>query len=164
MIVTFFIFRILVFPYLYWRYAIHAGIQFLEVPFKIPLHCNLGCLSVLVLQAYWMWLMIRGAFRVFYKIYHMKKSWRVDCWLWAVPHACFTMYYNRPLLYDIVTVTLRFTHGFSARCIGYNMTCIGTVMQSNKNKKKSSFKSKENIHNKEDGSYYIVSANKHDKG
>ena len=35
-----------------------------------------------------------------------------------------------------------------------------TFLQSNKNKKISSFKSNENIHEKEDGSYYVVSANK----
>ena len=32
--------------------------------------------------------------------------------------------------------------------------------KSNKNKKTSSFKSNENIHKKEDGSYYVVSVNK----
>ena len=34
------------------------------------------------------------------------------------------------------------------------------AMMANKNKKMSSFKSNENIHKKEDGSYYVVSANK----
>ena len=34
------------------------------------------------------------------------------------------------------------------------------VVKANKNKKMSSFKSNENIYKKEDGSYYIVSANK----
>ena len=34
------------------------------------------------------------------------------------------------------------------------------AVKANKNKKMSSFKSNENIHKKEDGSYYIVSANK----
>ena len=34
------------------------------------------------------------------------------------------------------------------------------AVKANKNKKMSSFKSNENIHKKEDGSYYIVLANK----
>ena len=33
-------------------------------------------------------------------------------------------------MYDIVTVTLRFSHGFSTKCIGYYTKCIGAVMQS----------------------------------
>ena len=35
------------------------------------------------------------------------------------------MYYIRLLLYDIVTVTLRFSHGFSTKSFGYNTMCIG---------------------------------------
>ena len=34
------------------------------------------------------------------------------------------------------------------------------AVKTNKDKKMSSFKSNENIHKKEDGSYYVVSANK----
>ena len=34
------------------------------------------------------------------------------------------------------------------------------AVKAHKNKKMSSFKSNENIHKKEDGSYYVVSANK----
>ena len=40
------------------------------------------------------------------------------------------MYYIWPLLNDIISVTLRFSHGFSKKCIGYNTNCIGTVTQS----------------------------------
>ena len=37
-----------------------------------------------------------------------------------------TMYYVRPLIYDNVTVTLRFIHGFfRSLCIGYYTNCIG---------------------------------------
>ena len=41
------------------------------------------------------------------------------------------MYYIRPLLYNIINVTLPFNHGFSEKCIGYNTNCLGAVMQSN---------------------------------
>ena len=30
-----------------------------------------------------------------------------------------------------VSATLRFSHSFCVKCIGYNMKCIGAVMQSN---------------------------------
>ena len=40
-----------------------------------------------------------------------------------------TMYHIRPFLYDIVTVTLQFSHGFSMMCIGYYELywCINAV-------------------------------------
>ena len=34
-------------------------------------------------------------------------------------HTRLTMFYIRPLLYDIITVTLRLSHCFSMKCIGY---------------------------------------------
>ena len=40
------------------------------------------------------------------------------------------MYYIWSLLYDIITVTLQFSHGFSSKWIGYNTNCIGAVTQS----------------------------------
>ena len=41
------------------------------------------------------------------------------------------MYYIRPLLCDIITISLRLSQGFSTQCIGYITNCIGAVMQSN---------------------------------
>ena len=41
----------------------------------------------------------------------------------GTPHP--TMYYIRPLCYNIVTVTLRLSHGFSTQWIGYYTMCIG---------------------------------------
>ncbi|KAK3606566.1 hypothetical protein CHS0354_041530 [Potamilus streckersoni] len=76
MIAAFFICRVLVFPFLYWQYSLYASIPFLEVPFRIPVKCNLGCFSILIFQIYWLVLMIRGAFRVFYKIYLRNKAKR----------------------------------------------------------------------------------------
>ena len=34
------------------------------------------------------------------------------------------MYYIRQLLYDSISVTLRCSHGFSTKCIGYYTMCI----------------------------------------
>ncbi|KAK7088613.1 ceramide synthase-like [Littorina saxatilis] len=68
MLTSFFAVRVLVFPYLYWRYAVHAGISILDVPTRIPIKCNLVCLMILLPQLYWFWLMLRGAVKVFYRI------------------------------------------------------------------------------------------------
>ncbi|XP_046583022.1 ceramide synthase-like [Haliotis rubra] len=74
MIAMFFISRVLIFPYLYWSYARYKDIPISHVPYTIPIKCNVSCLGLLLLQFYWLYLMIRGAFRVFYKIYLQRKS------------------------------------------------------------------------------------------
>jgi hypothetical protein len=68
MIVSFLVSRVLVFPFLYWRYAVYAGLSLEQVPLWIPLKCNIGCLVILLPQLYWLFLMVRGAAKVFYKI------------------------------------------------------------------------------------------------
>ncbi|XP_025090316.1 protein FAM57B-like [Pomacea canaliculata] len=73
MVASFFVARILVFPYLFWNYAHHASIPVTSVPFSIPVKCNLGCLLILLPQLYWFGLMCRGTCRVFYKIYTRHK-------------------------------------------------------------------------------------------
>ncbi|WAR03124.1 TLC3B-like protein, partial [Mya arenaria] len=62
MILVFFLARVCVFPFLYWKYSVFSGIPFLQVPFTLPIKCNIGCLILLVLQVYFLFLMIRGAF------------------------------------------------------------------------------------------------------
>ena len=74
MIAAFAICRVFVFPYLYWKYAQYAGITIWQVPLAIPIKCNLGCLTIFVLQVYWLFIMIRGAAKVFYKIYKRRVS------------------------------------------------------------------------------------------
>ncbi|KAJ8312791.1 hypothetical protein KUTeg_010164 [Tegillarca granosa] len=54
------------------QYAQFSNISVWRVPSAIPIKCNIGCLSILVLQIYWLCLMVRGAFRVFYKIYQRR--------------------------------------------------------------------------------------------
>ena len=46
------------------------------------------------------------------------------------------------------------------KTIEYKKTCQVIRVRINKIKKLSSFKSNENIHKREDGSYYLLSANK----
>ena len=41
------------------------------------------------------------------------------------------MYYIRPFLYDIINVSLRFSHCYFTKCTCYNMNCIGAVTKSN---------------------------------
>lgn len=79
MIGSFLVSRVLVFPFLYWRYAVYAGLPLAQVPVHIPLKCNLGCLLILVPQLYWLFLMVRGASKVFYKIYlKSKQHWPMN--------------------------------------------------------------------------------------
>uniref|UniRef100_A0A3Q2E8E2 TLC domain containing 3Bb n=1 Tax=Cyprinodon variegatus TaxID=28743 RepID=A0A3Q2E8E2_CYPVA len=65
MLVTFFIFRVLLFPYLYYVYGRYASIPFLMVPFTVPWHCNLGAALLMAPQLYWFSLICRGALRLF---------------------------------------------------------------------------------------------------
>ncbi|KAK7469540.1 hypothetical protein BaRGS_00036446 [Batillaria attramentaria] len=74
MVSSFFVTRILVFPYLYWRYSSHAGIPLHHVFTSIPIKCNLGCLTIALPQFYWFGLMVRGTVRVLYKMYTRSSS------------------------------------------------------------------------------------------
>ena len=59
---------------------------------------------------------------------HNKHSTKQQTNVWnktGYIHIRLTMYYIRLLLYDIVIVTLRLSHGFSTKCIGYHTMCIG---------------------------------------
>ncbi|XP_037773113.1 TLC domain-containing protein 3A-like [Penaeus monodon] len=65
MILSFALCRVVVFPYMYLAYGAQYGLSILEVVKKIPLHCNLGCLLVLIPQLHWLRLMILGAIKMF---------------------------------------------------------------------------------------------------
>ena len=65
MLFSFFCVRILVFPYLYLRYAYHAGLTVWQVPHQIPIKCNLGCLMIFLPQLYWFALMMKGTLKYF---------------------------------------------------------------------------------------------------
>jgi len=65
---TMFLFcRVLIYPYMYWRYSRYANIPFLETPFKIPLFCNTFCFLLLSVQVYWFLVIMRGVLRFFLK-------------------------------------------------------------------------------------------------
>ncbi|XP_067864419.1 TLC domain-containing protein 3A-like [Heptranchias perlo] len=60
-LVTFFLCRILVFPYMYWAYGRQYGIAAHRVPFHIPRHCTLAIIMLMAPQIYWLSLIIRKA-------------------------------------------------------------------------------------------------------
>uniref|UniRef100_UPI00398E793C TLC domain-containing protein 3A-like isoform X2 n=1 Tax=Pristiophorus japonicus TaxID=55135 RepID=UPI00398E793C len=61
--VTFFLCRILVFPYMYWAYGRQYGIAAHRVPFHIPRHCTVAIAILMAPQVYWLTLIIRKAVR-----------------------------------------------------------------------------------------------------
>ncbi|XP_042583646.1 ceramide synthase-like isoform X2 [Cyprinus carpio] len=65
MLVTFFICRVLLFPYLYYAYGRYASIPFYMVPLSVPWQCNAGAALLMAPQVYWFSLISRGAFRLF---------------------------------------------------------------------------------------------------
>uniref|UniRef100_A0A3Q3W0B9 TLC domain-containing protein n=1 Tax=Mola mola TaxID=94237 RepID=A0A3Q3W0B9_MOLML len=65
MLITFFICRVLLFPYLYYVYGRYASIPFHMVPLALPWHCNLGAALLMAPQLYWFSLICRGALRLF---------------------------------------------------------------------------------------------------
>ncbi|KAK3886718.1 hypothetical protein Pcinc_009149 [Petrolisthes cinctipes] len=64
MITTFTCCRVLVFPYMYLCYGSQHGLGLWGVVRSIPLHCNLGCLLILLPQIHWIRLMVRGALKI----------------------------------------------------------------------------------------------------
>ncbi|XP_016368850.1 protein FAM57B isoform X2 [Sinocyclocheilus rhinocerous] len=65
MLITFFLCRVLLFPYLYYVYGRYASIPFYRVPFTVPWQCNLGAALLMAPQLYWFSLICRGALRLF---------------------------------------------------------------------------------------------------
>uniref|UniRef100_A0A8C5IJM9 TLC domain containing 3A n=1 Tax=Junco hyemalis TaxID=40217 RepID=A0A8C5IJM9_JUNHY len=64
-LVTFFLCRILLFPFMYAAYGRQVGIPAYLVPFRIPLHCNIANASLIAPQLYWFTLICRKAARLY---------------------------------------------------------------------------------------------------
>ncbi|XP_010158659.1 PREDICTED: protein FAM57A, partial [Eurypyga helias] len=64
-LVTFFLCRILLFPFMYAAYGRQVGIPVYMVPFRIPLHCNIANASLIAPQLYWFRLICRKAARLY---------------------------------------------------------------------------------------------------
>lgn len=64
-LLTFFMCRIALFPYMYWAYGQHYGIPLYSVPFHLPLSTNLGNSCILAPQVYWFVLLCRKGYRLY---------------------------------------------------------------------------------------------------
>ncbi|KAG9492623.1 TLC domain-containing protein 3A [Eleutherodactylus coqui] len=64
-LVTFFVCRILLFPFMYYAYGKQFGIPLYKVPFNIPLHCNITNAAIMAPQIYWFWLICRKAKKLY---------------------------------------------------------------------------------------------------
>lgn len=62
---TFFLCRILLFPFMYWAYARDMAMPIYEVPFRIPFHCNVANALLIAPQLYWFFLICRKAVRLY---------------------------------------------------------------------------------------------------
>lgn len=71
-LVTFFLCRILIFPFMYWTYGQKFRLPLHKVPFNLPLHCNLGNLVILAPQIYWFILLLKKARRLYQRQSKMK--------------------------------------------------------------------------------------------
>lgn len=64
-LLSFFLCRILVFPFMYWMYGQQFGIPLHRVAFHLPLQCNVGNLVILAPQVYWFIVLLRKAKRLY---------------------------------------------------------------------------------------------------
>ncbi|XP_061137604.1 TLC domain-containing protein 3A-like [Syngnathus typhle] len=66
-LLTFFMCRIMIFPFMYWMYGRQVGIPLHKVPFHLPWHCNAGNLTIFIPQIYWFYLLLKKAQRLYNK-------------------------------------------------------------------------------------------------
>ncbi|KAG5284080.1 hypothetical protein AALO_G00022750 [Alosa alosa] len=64
-LLTFFLCRITLFPYMYWVYGQHYGLPLYSVPFHLPLSTNLGNMCIMAPQVYWFVLLCRKGYRLY---------------------------------------------------------------------------------------------------
>ncbi|XP_013992528.1 ceramide synthase isoform X2 [Salmo salar] len=69
-LLSFFLCRIALFPYMYWVYGRHYGIPVYGVPFHLTLSVNLGSLCILAPQVYWFVLLCRKGWRLYQRQCH----------------------------------------------------------------------------------------------
>ncbi|XP_062845021.1 ceramide synthase [Trichomycterus rosablanca] len=64
-LLSFFLCRISLFPYMYWVYGVHYGLPVYSVPLHIPIYTNLGNLCILAPQVYWFVLLCLKGYRLY---------------------------------------------------------------------------------------------------
>lgn len=62
---TFLSCRILLFPFMYWSYGHQQRLSLFQVPFRIPLFCNMANAVLIAPQIYWFSLLCKKAARLF---------------------------------------------------------------------------------------------------
>ena len=62
--VTFFICRVLMMPFCYWRVGLYFDIPFLSVPFFIPFKCNVMSAIFWGMQLHWFWKIFKKMLQV----------------------------------------------------------------------------------------------------
>ncbi|XP_055004982.1 ceramide synthase [Boleophthalmus pectinirostris] len=64
-LLTFFLCRIALFPFMYWSYGHHYGLPLHRVPAHLPAATNLGSCCILAPQLYWFVLLCRKGYRLY---------------------------------------------------------------------------------------------------
>ncbi|XP_005186060.1 uncharacterized protein LOC101894046 isoform X1 [Musca domestica] len=66
MLFSFFVCRVLMWPYVMWRYSVEINATFWQALINLPIGCIFGILVLFLPQIYWFFLMSKGAIKVFF--------------------------------------------------------------------------------------------------
>lgn len=66
MLGSFFVCRVLMWPYVMWRYSVEINTTFWQAMVGLPVGCIIGILILFLPQIYWFFLLIKGAIKVFF--------------------------------------------------------------------------------------------------
>uniref|UniRef100_A0A1B0DA96 Uncharacterized protein n=1 Tax=Phlebotomus papatasi TaxID=29031 RepID=A0A1B0DA96_PHLPP len=66
MLVTFFIFRILMLPFVFYWYSLTVNLPFIRAIASLPRGCKISICILFLPQIYWFYLIVRGALKVFF--------------------------------------------------------------------------------------------------
>ncbi|XP_013104752.1 uncharacterized protein LOC106085189 [Stomoxys calcitrans] len=66
MLFSFFVCRVIMWPYVMWRYSVEINVTFLQAIVGLPIGCIFGILVLFLPQLYWFFLMSKGAMKVFF--------------------------------------------------------------------------------------------------
>lgn len=64
MLFSFFVCRVLMWPYVMWRYSVEINTSFWQATIGLPIGCIIGILILFLPQIYWFFLMSKGAVKV----------------------------------------------------------------------------------------------------
>jgi len=64
MLTSFFVFRVIIFPHLYWWYTDNAGLTAMQAVTQIPVHCHIFTFSIWIPQLFWFYKMVKGTIKL----------------------------------------------------------------------------------------------------